>query len=61
MTSEKNPVSAADLPEWLELVRAQVRDTRYGVIQLVIHEGRVTQIERTEKTRLEPDRPARSR
>jgi hypothetical protein len=61
MTSEPTPAPAADLPEWLELVRAQVRDLRYGVVQLVIHDGRVTQIERTEKTRLEPDRPARAR
>ena len=36
----------------LELVRAKVRDLRYGVVQLVVHDGRVTQIERTEKTRL---------
>jgi len=39
-------------PEWLALVRLKVRDLRYGVVQLVIHDGRVTQIERTEKTRL---------
>jgi hypothetical protein len=43
-------------PEWLSLVRAQVRDLRYGIIQLVVHDGRVTQIERTEKTRLGSER-----
>jgi hypothetical protein len=42
------------------LVRAQVQDLRYGVVQLVVHDGRVTQIERTEKVRLASDRPARS-
>ncbi len=49
-------------PEWLALVKAQVQDLRFGVVQLVVHDGRVTQIERTEKTRLgsdRPDRPAR--
>jgi hypothetical protein len=47
--------------EWLELVRAQVRSLRFGVVQLVIHDGRVTQIERTEKTRLDSDRPRSAR
>ena len=44
-------------PEWLALVRAKVRGLRYGVVQLVVHDGRVTQIERTEKTRIAPERP----
>jgi len=47
-------------PDWIELVRAQVANLRYGVVQLVVHDGRVTQIERTEKLRLpaaaSPDR-----
>jgi hypothetical protein len=57
MTTE-SPVPAVSEPaepEWLALVRAQVRSLRYGVVQLVIHDGRVTQIERTEKTRLDSD------
>ncbi|MFI5337413.1 MAG: YezD family protein [Opitutales bacterium] len=41
-------------PEWLRLVRQNVESLRFGVVQLVVHDGRVTQIERTEKTRLEP-------
>jgi hypothetical protein len=39
-------------PDWLALVRKQVESLRYGLVQLVVHDGRVTQIERTEKTRL---------
>lgn len=39
-------------PEWIALVREKVESLRYGVVQLVVHDGRVTQIERTEKTRL---------
>jgi hypothetical protein len=47
-------------PDWVELVRAQVVNLRYGVVQLVVHDGRVTQIERTEKLRL-PAAPAPDR
>ena len=39
-------------PEWIALVREKVEGLRYGVVQLVVHDGRVTQIKRTEKTRL---------
>jgi hypothetical protein len=39
-------------PDWLRLVQQKVEGLRYGVVQLVVHDGRVTQIERTEKTRL---------
>ncbi len=58
MTSESAaaPLPASPEPEWLELVRQQVRHLKFGVIQLVVHDGRVTQIERTEKTRLDSDR-----
>lgn len=44
--------------EWLEIVREKVASLRYGVVQITVHEGRVTQIERTERTRLDPP-PAR--
>jgi hypothetical protein len=39
-------------PDWLAIVRAKVEGLRYGVVQIVVHDGKVTQIERTEKTRL---------
>jgi len=42
--------SAAD---WLELVREKVQSLRFGVVQIVVHDSKVTQIERTEKTRLQ--------
>jgi hypothetical protein len=62
MTSDSatTPAPQTTEPEWLALVRSQVRSLRYGVVQLVIHDGRVTQIERTEKTRLDSD-PDRTR
>jgi hypothetical protein len=47
-------------PEWLADVRSQVRDVRFGVMQLVVHAGRDTQIERTEKVRPDSERPGRA-
>ena len=38
--------------DWLELVRHNVESLRFGVVQIVVHDSKVTQIERTEKTRL---------
>jgi hypothetical protein len=40
-------------PDWLSIVREKVETLRYGVVQIVVHDSRVTQIERTEKTRIE--------
>jgi hypothetical protein len=37
---------------WLEIVRRKVGNLRFGSVQIVVHEGRVTQVESTEKTRL---------
>ena len=44
---------ARDTADWLELVREKVEGLRFGVVQIVVHDSRVTQIERTEKTRLD--------
>jgi hypothetical protein len=41
------------LPEWLEIVRQKVEGLSYGVVQIVVHDRKVTQIERTEKTRID--------
>lgn len=43
--------------EWLALVRSHLEKLRYGVVQLVVHDGRVIQVECTEKTRLAPEAP----
>jgi hypothetical protein len=39
-------------PDWLAIVQRHVASMRYGVVQIVVHNGRVTEIERTEKLRL---------
>jgi hypothetical protein len=57
ITETKTPALAA-APDWIELVRQKVESLRFGVVQLVVHEGRVTQIERTEKIRLPASRDA---
>lgn len=53
------PAEASNDPDWIALVREKVTGLRYGVVQLVVHDGRVTQIERTERTRLPAGSPAR--
>jgi hypothetical protein len=40
-------------PEWLSIVQRKAESLAYGVVQIVVHDHRVTQIEVTEKTRLE--------
>jgi hypothetical protein len=41
--------------KWLDLVAQQVRSLRFGVVEIIVHDSRVIQIEKTEKLRL--DRP----
>jgi hypothetical protein len=45
--------------DWLEIVRKNVQSLRFGVVQIVVHDSRVTQIERTEKTRLQSEKDDR--
>jgi len=40
-------------PAWLAIVRQKVGTLQFGVVQIVVHDSKVVQIERTEKTRLE--------
>ena len=45
----------AKVPElgWVQIVQEQIGSIRFGVIQIVVHDSRVVQIERTEKFRFE--------
>ena len=47
--SEPPPAGAS----WIEIVQRYVSSLRFGVVEIVVHEGRVTQIERTERFRLD--------
>lgn len=60
-TSSHPESAVTPLPDWVALVREKVEGLRFGVVQLVVHDGRVTQIERTEKTRLPAERDGASR
>lgn len=39
--------------DWLEIVQKQVTALRFGVVQITVHEGRVVQVETTERLRFE--------
>jgi hypothetical protein len=38
---------------WLHVVAEQAKTLRFGVIQIVVHENRVVQVEKTEKVRFD--------
>ncbi|RXZ82517.1 DUF2292 domain-containing protein [Paenibacillaceae bacterium] len=38
---------------WLERIREQVEGLEYGSVQIVVHDGRIVQIERTERKRFD--------
>ena len=40
-------------PRWIQVVENQVSSMRFGVVQIVVHDSRVVQIERTVKVRLD--------
>jgi len=52
--SEPDPVRQTnERAEWLEIVRRHVASLHYGVVQIVVHDSKVTQIEKTERVRLD--------
>ena len=38
---------------WLSVVADNVKNLRYGIIQVIVHDSKVVQIERTERTRFD--------
>ncbi len=55
LTDARQPVPEDVLGTLLRLIR----EVRFGSIEIVVHEGRITQIERREKVRFSPSVPAR--
>jgi hypothetical protein len=53
--------STTTVPDWLEIVRAKVVSLNYGVVQIVVHDQKVTQIDKTEKNRLDSPKNESSR
>jgi hypothetical protein len=39
--------------KWLELVIQHVNSLNYGTVEIIVHDSRVIQIEKTERVRLE--------
>lgn len=42
---------------WLDTVSAMVARLQYGSVQITVHDGRVTQVESTERTRFNTKTP----
>ena len=58
---EDSVEEAAAVAPWLNVVTEKVKTMRYGVVQIVVHDSKVVQIERTERTRFEVPQAAGSR
>jgi len=43
--------TATNRQPWLQIVEDRVAALRFGTVQIVVHEGRVTQLDSTERTR----------
>ena len=50
---------SSDELKWLDLVIQHVSSLRYGVVEIVVHDSRVIQIEKTERVRLEKQEPTK--
>jgi hypothetical protein len=48
----KTPEVVSDNGAWLEIVRKHVASLRHGAVEIVIHEGRVVEIKKSERVRL---------
>jgi hypothetical protein len=48
-----NEKPASDQPAWLNLVSEKVKGLNFGVVQIVVHDSRVVQVERTERHRFD--------
>ncbi|MDB6007309.1 MAG: hypothetical protein JWR15_4296 [Prosthecobacter sp.] len=46
-----------EVESWSDIVKQKVSALRFGSVQIIVHEGRVTQVESTEKTRLTNEPP----
>ncbi len=51
-----HPNTETEIESWIDIVRQKAAGMRFGSVQIIVHEGRVTQVESTEKTRL-PNEP----
>ncbi len=52
----KSTNSIGETQNWVEVVRQQVGSLRFGLVQIVVHDSKVKQIDKTERVRLEKAR-----
>lgn len=52
-TNAAVPVDEIEDADWVQLVKQSVRGLQFGVVQIVVHNAKVVQIEKTEKVRLD--------
>jgi hypothetical protein len=53
LIQQKLSVNGHDYRKWLELVVQNVKSLRFGVVEIIVHDARVIQIEKTERVRLD--------
>ena len=49
--TQKSAATDENLP-WMEVVTQQVTSLRFGMVQIMVHDSKVVQVERTEKIRI---------
>lgn len=47
----ENTTKTSTEAAWIPVLKKQLKSLRFGVVQIVVHDGRVVQIERTERIR----------
>jgi hypothetical protein len=63
MDSHLNKPASGAVPDdgedrkWQEIVRDHLSSLRFGVVEIVVHESRVVQIQKTEPVRLDQSHP----
>jgi hypothetical protein len=51
-----HPNNPPDLSQnWLEVVRRHVESLRFGTVEIIVHDSRVTQVDKTERLRFGRD------
>ena len=54
-------VEMDDAPDWMRVLRRAVQGLRYGSVEVLVHDGRVVQVETREKVRFAEGRPGDAR
>ena len=57
--TQSTELRTSDEPKWLAIVREYLGEMRFGSVQIDVHEGRVTQVDATRRTRLTEPASAR--